>query len=256
MVPESWLYHFEPWSLQHIVTLAACALAMAAAVMLGRSWRRSAPLQERALRIGWSVFVLVFQAMAQRWWFLPEHFVPRDSLPLHICDMVIWFTPFALMWQRRLAMALMYFWGVGLSVAAFFNPVLFEGSAQTKFWLYWVGHTQIVGTGIYVVAVMGFWPSLADLWRALGALLVYTAVLIPLDYVMDFDYGYLGPDSDVVDMLGKWPARIILLLLLETSAFIILWLPFACASRLRTAAMENRPAEAMPAVDEAIRARG
>jgi hypothetical integral membrane protein (TIGR02206 family) len=186
------------------------------------------------MRVGWSVFVLVFQAMAQRWWFLPEHFAPRDSLPLHMCDIVIWFTPFALIWRRRLAMALMYFWGVGLSVNAFFHPVLFEGSAQAKFWLYWVGHTQIVGTGIYVVAVMRFRPGLADLWAAVAVLLIYTALLLPLDYVMDFDYGYLGPNSDVVGILGPWPVRVVFLLLLEVFAFAVLWAPFALAGRKRT----------------------
>jgi hypothetical integral membrane protein (TIGR02206 family) len=228
---------------------------MAGAVVLGRRWRDSAPRKERAMRIGWSVFVLVFQAMAQRWWFLPEHFTPRDSLPLHLCDLVIWFTPFALIWHRRMAMALMYFWGIGLCTAAFFNPVLFEGSAQAKFWLYWVGHTQIVGTGIYVVAVMRFWPCLRDLWRVVGVLLIYTAVLLPLDYAMDFDYGYLGPNSDVVDLLGGWPARVILLVLLETCAFIVLWAPFAIGSRACGVAA-GIPVNEIASADEAVRARG
>ena len=89
---------------------------------------------------------------------------------------------------------------------------------------------------------------------AIGSvLLIYTAVLLPLDYAMDFDYGYLGQNSDVVDMLGEWPARVILLLLLETCAFIVLWLPFALTAKA-SALTVDQPVDEVPPAEDGIRA--
>jgi uncharacterized membrane protein YwaF len=83
---------------------------------------------------------------------------------------------------------------------------------------------------------MGFRPVARDVWIAIIALLIYTLVLIPLNYSFDFDYGYVGPTSETVAFLGPWPARAFILLLLEITAFIVLWLPFAIAERKRCAA--------------------
>ena len=183
--------------------------------------------------------MLAFQTYVQIWWALPANFIPDASMPLHICDVVIWLAPFALIWRRRWACTLLYFWGVGLSIAAFFYPTITEGPARIEFWLYWIGHVQIVGTGVYVAAVIGYRPQFADVCLATAALVVYSAVVLPIDVLLDLDYGYLGPHSKIMARLGPWPWRVVWLFALQTLVFVVLWLGPRRARR-RAAESPNR----------------
>jgi hypothetical integral membrane protein (TIGR02206 family) len=214
---------FARWSVLHLAALTCCAVAIAALLLLGRHWRIAAPPKEWALGLAWVGSVLIFQTYAQIWWALPAHFLHDASMPLHICDVVIWFAPFALIWRRRLACTFLYFWGVGLSANAFFYPTIVEGPTRIEFWLYWIGHLQIVGTGLYIVVVRSYRPRLRDVLIAIAGLLVYFAIVLPIDWVLDVDYGYLGQNSAIASVLGPWPMRVLVLFGLQVAVFLLLW---------------------------------
>ena len=216
---------FNPGSLQHAVTVSACMLFIAVLAWTARRLWTAAPATERRLRIGWTGFVVVFQIYNQLRWFLPENFTLRGSLPLHVCDLTVVLAPFALLTNNRTLRALVYFWGIGLSINAFLFPILPEGPARIEFWLFWIGHTQVVASAAYLVGI-GFRPRFHDVLVATAAIAVYNVLITAVNVAFDLDYGYTGPDSATLADLGPWPHRLLVLWLLEFGVFVLLWLPW------------------------------
>jgi hypothetical integral membrane protein (TIGR02206 family) len=150
---------------------------------------------------------------------------------LHICDLVVWCVPFALLLGSRWASSLLYFWGLGLSLLAFAAPILNEGPASLEFWLFWIGHTQIVGSAVYMVAARGYGPKVRDLLVAGGATLVYAAVIIPINVALGAGYGMLGPTETSQALFGPWPTNVVIVLVLEVLLFLAIWLPWPILTR-------------------------
>ncbi|MCA9311939.1 MAG: TIGR02206 family membrane protein [Phycisphaerales bacterium] len=227
-----WSETFEAGSPLHLIVASLCLGVMAGASILGARWRRRAPLRERALRIAWIALLIPFQIASVGYWFLPGNYDITVSLPIQLCDLVVWLAPLGLLCTWRWPRTLLYFLGIGLSAWAFFAPVLRKGPASPVFWLFWIGHVQIVGTGVYVAAAMGYRPRLRDVVVATGAGVAYLAVILPFDILTGLDYGYVGRETtSVVGALGPWPLRVVLLVPLVCTVFVLLWVPWAAAAR-------------------------
>lgn len=233
----AWLSEFEPFTPTHAAVFACAVGAMAGAAMLGRRWRAAGePEKEWRFRLAWSVFIIAFQCFAIAWYAWPSRFDWARSLPLHVCDLVVWLAPLALLTQWRPARTMLYFWGVGLSTQAFFTPVLQEGPTSPEFWVFWVGHTQIVGSAIYDAVALGYRPRVRDLLVAMALSLVYLGLSVALNMATGWNYGYTGPTRPeaptLIDKLGDWPLRLISLTGLAFLAFIVAWAPWAIAGRI------------------------
>jgi len=241
---------FAAFTAAHAVVASACLALMVASAVLGRRWRGTP--NERRLRFAWIWFTIGWQAGAVTWYLLPTNFDPHNSLPLHLCDLAAWLVPIALWTQRRFPMALLYFWGVGLSTQAFFTPVLRQGYATAEFWMFWVGHLQIVGSAVYVVAVMGLRPTLGDLARSIACsavvltcIILANQVIIPAAFgVESSNYWYVGNldtgARTIIDALGPWPWRIGWIVLLAASAMTLSWIPWAIAGAVQRRRTPNR----------------
>lgn len=228
---------FEPGSRLHLVSVLGCGVAVAAAVYLGRSWRRQEPLREVKLRRFWAIFVVLFQLGALVVQLHPQNFDPYYSLPFHLCDLVVWVVPIAMWSGKRWSQTLLWFIGLGLSVHAFTMPFLSQGPATLTYWMFWIGHTQIVGSAIYLVSAQGYRPKAKDLFFAAWVLTLYTLIFFPIDIFTGWNYGMLGPDPveedpSAVVKLGPWPWRVLILLLLEGLCFFLVYLPFLFLNRL------------------------
>jgi hypothetical integral membrane protein (TIGR02206 family) len=234
-VSSGWSESFRAFSAHHVVVVLVCAGVMLSLCLLGRRWMRQDRTRprERRLRVAWAVFIAAWQVAAQAWWLLPGNFVLDKSLPLHVCDIAAMLAPVALLTGWRAARTIVWFWGVGLSTQAFFTPVLAEGCADPEYWLFWVGHTQIVGTAAYLAAVMGYRPSWRDLALATSLSLLYAGAMVALNVSLGTNYGYVGPSKPerptVIDALGPWPGRVTWLCLIGTGAMALTWVPFAVA---------------------------
>lgn len=227
----TWLTEFRPFSAAHGAVFVTAALSMAAAATLGRRWRREGrEAREWRLRLGWSLSIIAFQIYGIAWYAAPVRFAWDKSLPLHICDLVVWIAPLALLTQWRLARTVLYFWGVGLSTQAFFTPVLTAGAGSPEFWIFWVGHTQIVGSAIYDAVALGYRPRLRDVRDAFLFSLGYLALITPVNVACEWNYGYVGPSKPdaptMIDKMGDWPLRLIPMIGLTLLAFLIAWAPW------------------------------
>ena len=216
---SGWLHHFEAFTAFHGVVVGVCAAVMVAAVGVGRRLMGldAADGGRREVRfaqgIGWSI--AAWQAFATVWRVLPGQWDLNESLPFHLCRWTGWIAAVCLIaghrpgwrWSR----SLMFFWGLGLSVHGFVTPMWNDGAATVAFWLYWMGHLQIVGVAVYDLAVRGFAPGVKDLAFALGAGVVYVLVVVVVNVSLGTNYSYLGSGvyegTSVVDLLGRYPER-------------------------------------------------
>jgi hypothetical integral membrane protein (TIGR02206 family) len=160
-----------------------------------------------------------------------------ESWPLHICDLAVWIAPAALLTQKRWLRTLLYFFGIGLSTQAFLTPVVQGGVGGIRFWLFWIGHTQIVGSAIYDVAALGYRPRWRDVVLAFGALVAYAIAITPLNLAFGVNYGYIGDSRPlrptVIDRLGPWPWRLIPMMGMAIAVFVLAWAVWAIPARIR-----------------------
>jgi hypothetical integral membrane protein (TIGR02206 family) len=226
---------FAPFTPLHVVVAGVCIAAMAGACVLGLRWRGTR--REHRYRLWWCVFVLAWQGAHIVWWLLPTNFDPAVSWPLQLCDVVAIVAPLALLTRDRRLRAVLYFWAIGLSTQAFFTPLLDHGPAHARFWFFWVGHTQIVGSAVYDVVVLGFRPRWRDYVTGTWANLAYFAVVMPVNLVFDLNYGYLGdhlPEGrTLLHDMPDWPWRLLVIAAIVQSVMAVLWLVWPLAARIR-----------------------
>lgn len=189
------------------------------------------------LEQGFAVYYLLQWLIFHGWRLLPANFNPAWSLPIHICDILALLMPLAVIWRTRFLMAMLYFWGIGLSLQAILTPDLGAGPLSLIFWIFWLDHMAIVGVAMYMVIVHRFRPTLRDLGWAVKAGLVYLAGILPINVVFNFNYGYLGQgrpnQPSLIDWLGPWPWRVGVMVALAWLVMILLLMPWEVARQYR-----------------------
>lgn len=236
-VPD-WLSEFRAFGPLHLASLVVWLGLLVAVVRLGWRWRDRP--RERLLRRAIGVSILVTQSLAEVWWKLPANFDPRESFPLHVCDLAVWAACVAMLTDWRWPRTVVYFMGLGLSTQAFLTPIVQVGPAQVRYWLFWIGHTQIVGTAVYLLVVCRYRPGLRDYLLAVGLTAAYVALILPVDLLMGWNYGYVGPSvpdaPTLLDRLGPWPGRVVLMALMVWAVFTVMWLVPAWLEQRRSGA--------------------
>jgi hypothetical integral membrane protein (TIGR02206 family) len=224
---------FDNFSLLHLVTVAACIAVMVVLAVLAARWRGT-PAGE-GLRKAWFAIVLVVQVANIIYYaFFVEHEAGQPfqvdwskALPLQICDLAGITAVAALVWKPRLLRTLLYFWAIGLSTQAFITPTLGYGPIYFHFWVFWLSHTTLTATAIYFLAAERYRPTWRDFGIITIAMMVYGAVVIPLDIATGFDYGFAGQSFNlgtptVLDFLGPWPLRLLYLFLIIEAVFAVM----------------------------------
>jgi hypothetical integral membrane protein (TIGR02206 family) len=221
---------FEPFSKTHAAVVVAFAALVLGLVALRRRWARTLPPRAERLDRALAAAAAVVAAFTIGWPLLPRHFDLTWSLPLHVCDLAAMVAPVVLWTCRRLPRALLYFWGLGLSSQGFSTPDLRDGPAKVEFWVFWLNHFAVVGSAIYDLAGRGYRPTWRDYRSVMLASVAYLAVVLPLDVAMKLNYGYVGPalpgQPTIVDVLGPWPLRVIVMFVLAAALMALMTAPW------------------------------
>lgn len=221
---------FRPFTLSHLIALAWTLPLIVASCWYGRrQLRRGQPGGERQLCAMWAGAVVVINLWSLVYWFLPENFDIRVSLPLQLCDIAALLAPLVLLGSWRWPRTLVHFWGIGLSTQAFVTPTLVDGIGQQRYWLFWLIHLAIVGTAVYDVVVRGYRPRGRDLVLAIGVSLAWVIAMFGLNILLGAgsNYGYVAnttPENPtVIDALGPWPWRVGVLVAIAIAIFTLMW---------------------------------
>jgi uncharacterized membrane protein YwaF len=107
--------------------------------------------------------------------------------------------------------------------------MLSTGPAQLSFWAFCAGHTVIMASAVYEVAVLEFRPDWRDLGRA--------ALVTPINLALDTNYGFIGnppPDKTIppfINAMGPWPRRALIVMGLAAMGFVLTLLPWRTTSQ-------------------------
>jgi len=235
---------FTPFHAVHAAALAAVASLTALAVRTGRA--RAARASGRARETVFALLTIAVWLVHAAGRALARPFDAGSAFPLALCEITALILPVAILTRRRALVNIVYFWGLGLCAQGLLTPVLHSGPDTIEFWTFWYAHGAIVGTAIYFVMVDRYRPTWRD-WRfAVGAGLTYVAIVFSIDVRWGLDYGFLGdslPDQhSVLDVLGPWPLRVVMMSVFAISLFAVLMLPWQmrhlARARVTTGAME------------------
>ncbi len=212
--------------MRYPITVAVCITLIALVVWAG--WRLSTRGSERTLRLPLCVTCIFAWLAVQAWLLWPGVFDPTWSWPLHICDLAAIIAPLALLTRARLLRTALYFWGIGLTTQGFMTPVIDVGRESIAYWLFWANHTVVVGLAVYDLVVGGYRPRFGDVMAAIGLTGFWVAVVLPLNLTYGWNYGFLNdaalPTRSVLDLMPRWPLRLLAMEGLTIAGFVILWL--------------------------------
>ena len=217
---------FQPFSLTHGLTLLGIASVTVLLCAAGRRWAAERSGFEQALALV-NLFVWV---MAHVYWMLPTQFEARTSWPLQLCHLAALAATASLLNGGRVYQTLVYYWGFGLSTQALLTPALEDGPASLWFWVFWQQHAIIVAVACYDLFVRGYRPNWSDYRRACLATFVYFCVVFPIDVAFDLNYGFVGPSRPgyptIIDVLGPWPQRLVLIFAIIASVMALITWPW------------------------------
>ena len=220
---------FEPFSAQHILTVVGFAVVVTAAILASR--RIADPYRRRALELAVAALSAGLWLGIVIWGFLPGRYDPSWSYPINICDLVALVVPVALVRPHRNWHALLYFWGLSLSTQAVLTPDLVSGPLTLAFWIFWAMHVVIVGGAIYILVIRKYRPTWRDCAFAIGCAILWVAIVFVINLATGYNYGYIGnakpSQPTLIDYLGPWPQRVLVMTLLGAAAMVLLQVPWA-----------------------------
>ena len=219
---------FVPFTAMHGGAIAAGLAGVAALVLFGRSGEKN----ERISR-----FILAFLCLgafgySQAAWMSIDGGPDLDSsLPLHLCDIAAFTGGFALLTGNRLLATLTYFWGLAGTVQGLLTPAITVGFPHPAFVTFFVHHFAIVGTAVYLPAVLG-WRSERPWWKgpltALGWGNVYLLMSMAVNAWLGTNFGFTARkpvNPSLLDHLGPWPVYLLWMQALAALLFSLLALP-------------------------------
>ena len=220
------------------MTLLGIALIIATAVACGR--RQQAPRAPAPFECTLAWINLLVWIVSHGYWQWPGRFDAATTLPLQMCHITSLIASAVLLTHQRTLRAILYFWAFGLCTQALITPSLVEPPSSPVFWAFWFLHGFVMLAAIYDLAVNGFRPGWRDYRIACMASALYVATVLPIDLLLGANYGFVGrsrpANPSIVDLLGPWPERLLIIAPLAALAMLLALLPWLAARRLTSAA--------------------
>lgn len=236
---------FRPFTVAHACALLCIAALITLAVAAGRRLpNQPAPNTfERTLAF---INIAVWIA-AHGWWQLPERFDPVTTLPLQMCHLTSLIASAVLLTRNDTLRAILYFWAFALCTQALLTPSLIEPPTSLVFWSFWFLHGFVMMTAIYDIAVNGFRPGWRDYRTACVAATAYVAVVLLVNLALGANYGFVGISKplnpSIVDLLGPWPERLLIIVPLAALAMLLALLPWLAARALGQQGRASPPSQ-------------
>ncbi len=216
---------FSAFGWQHFTPLVFFALLVFVLVRLGRNrskaWR---------FRLGFALSLLipmmVLRDLILGCW--RGTIDVSEDLPLHLCRIICFFLPIAFWRKSRDWIAVLYFLILAGTLQAVITPDLVEGFPQYLYFRYWMLHAGLIAFTMYAVIISELRVTWKDFWRAVFFAQVYLMCTLPLNAVLDANYGYTcrkPPMSSIADLMGPWPWYILSGEVIMFVLYLVLYFP-------------------------------
>jgi hypothetical integral membrane protein (TIGR02206 family) len=211
---------FEAFTAEHFALIAGFLAVCVAMAVLGRAHRGTSA--EVRFRRGFALLIPCFTVPMQVIQLLPGDFDAGTSLPLQLCDLA-WVAAIVALWTRHwAATALVYFWGLTLTLQGILTPSLVERFPDPRYFMFWGMHFLTVWAAVYLT----FGLRVAVTWRSFRLAVACTAAwavtVMVFNAAAGTNYGYLNRKpsvSSALDLFGPWPGYV----LVEVAVVAAVW---------------------------------
>jgi len=151
------------------------------------------------------------------------------SLPLHLCDLVLWLTVYALFTLKPWAYELIYYWGLAGTTMAVLTPDVSTPTLSYLTLSFFAAHGGIIVAILFLTWSKQLRPRPGSVWRAFLALHLYAALIALFNIIFDTNYFYIcekPTEASLLDYMGPWPLYVLVGDALGLLLFWLLWLPF------------------------------
>lgn len=156
--------------------------------------------------------------------------VKRNSLPIHLCDIVALLLAIALVTRRQRLAELSYLWGLSGTLQGLLTPGLEYDWPAADYFAFFLQHGGIPAVAVGLVyGGRDCAPQPGALRRGWLWINFYLAVVFGLNALLGTNYGYLNgkpPHPSMLDFLGPWPFYLLVLEAVAVTLFALLLLPF------------------------------
>ncbi len=215
-------YVFKAFSPVHFLLLA---IALAGSLRIIRSRRRLAADPDRRLKKILLAGLLAEQILQYGWYALAGTFTLGDGLPLYICRTAILALILALVTGRPLLRSLAVYWGTFGGILALLIPVVYPMHfPHITNLTYFGGHTIMVWTVTYILAVEGFTPDAKGLRFCLIFTNVFNLAVLWLNPRISGNYSYFEFAPVWPDFFSALPRPVYIALIFLIYNLLILFI--------------------------------
>lgn len=223
---------FDTFSAEHFGLIAGFLVVCVALAALGRAHRGTA--SELRFRRGFAVLVVCFTVPMQVLQLLPGDYDVATSLPLQLCDLA-WVVAVVALWTRNgAAAALVYYWGLTLTVQGIVTPALSQPFPDPRYVMFWGMHFAVVWAAVYLT----FGLRVPITWRsyrfAVGCTALWAVVVMAFNAVAGTNYGYLNrkpASGSLLDLFGPWPGYVLVEVLVVCAVWALMTWPWVARGR-------------------------
>ena len=166
--------------------------------------------------------------------FIQSYFVykgiwtPQDSLPFHLCRLMLFNTIILLFSRNQIAFELLLFIGMVGGLHSLMTPELTHGSDLVLLIDYFLVHGGLVAAPLYCLFVLGMRPRKMAWLKSFFYLQFFVVVVAIIDYLLGANYMYLAVKPEVNNpfLIGDWPYYIIGLELATLLHAFLVYIPF------------------------------
>lgn len=172
--------------------------------------------------------------MAFEYLFIQSYFVykgiwtPQDSLPFHLCRLMLFNTIILLFTRNQIAFELLLFIGMVGGFHSLMTPELTHGSDLVLLIDYFLVHGGLVAAPLYCIFVLGMRPRKMAWLKSFFYLQFFVVSVAIIDYLLGANYMYLAVKPEVNNpfLIGDWPYYIIGLEMATLLHAFLVYVPF------------------------------
>lgn len=223
---------FEPYGVTHAVAAAVGVAGVVGVAALGRRVR-DRPAEERVRRV-FALLLPVFTVPLQVRQWLPGEFDLDTSIPLQICDLS-WVVAMHALWTRsRNTSALLYYWGLTLTVQAVVTPTLGKDFPDPEYVMFWGMHLLTIWAAVFMTFGLDVRPDWPGYRFTVLCTVTWLVVVMTFNAATGTNYGYLArkPDvSSLLDAFGPWPLYVVVEAAVLLGGWALITWPWVAATR-------------------------
>lgn len=225
---------FDAFSGEHVALIAGFLVVCVALALVGRA-HRGTPT-ELVFRRCFAVLIPVFTVPMQVLQLMPGDYDIATSLPLQLCDLA-WIAATIALWSRHwAATALLYFWGLTLTIQGILTPALSQPFPDPRYLMFWGMHFVVVWAAAYLT----FGLEVSVTWRsyrfAVATTATWAVTAMVVNAIAGTNYGYLNrkpASGTLLDLFGPWPGYVVVEVVVACTIWALMTWPWVRAARRR-----------------------